>query len=1141
MNLSRQAAALIHALVAVSGFAANLAPLAFSGAAMAQESIRATDFGGVRFPLEATSGELRFAAARAYSSTSGDSQRLVLIGDVRVRIGKYDFHAKRASVWVAPVDGNGGALQVYVFFEELGRSDELATAAGFAADKLPVKAIIVPDGGGTLAADVVIDGLPSGKHPSEHRAFVERSEKAFARSLGIAPPEPVAEQKPILDAEFLSRRAKEREEWLASGKPDLSTLPPLPIRESVFATADEPVGPKQDGTTPAPVAPTPRSARTGAQAGTSTGRSTSAQPVPRAAPRIAADGTAPSGSPGGATGAATGTATATTGGAKQPATTIPATGVVSRPVGLPPTPTPGGSVEPIFAKNGTITLAPGNITFVSGEDEDAVMATGGVALQYSTPSGRVLQITSQRAVVFLAKGSAPGATAFSAGEVRGIYLEGDVIASDGQFTLRGPQVYYDVVRNKAVSIDSVFWTYDEKRNLPVYVRAKTIRQETATQFSAERAELTNSAFFEPELSLGASTVTITRQTVATGEKGLDGGAEATETRTHMDARNLVPRLAGLPVFYWPKYSGDPSQRPLKNIRFSNFSGSGGMLGATVNVYSLLGKPRPKNFEADVLADYYFERGPALGTRLSWKNPDSEGGLFAYGVLSDTGTDVMKPGTEIERDGEFRGILLAEHRQKIDDKWTMVFEGAWLSDEAVVDAFFEGLGENRREFTNRIAATRRDRHTLLTLEAKGQINDFISNEYLLQSQGYSVSKFPEAVYSRLGDDLLASYPGRLTYFSEYRAGLISMNFDEKDARDHGFTSTTLAERALGIDFDEKLGDSLRASGLTEDNVFRADTRHELAAKLNAGPVILTPFVVGRGTVYDNEFEDYAPNESSEGRMWSSAGVRASTTIQRVYDGVGSRILDIHRLRHIIEPNAAIFVAGTTVESENLPVYDDSVESLADGTVMKIGMTQTFQTQRGGPGRWHNTDVLVLTTDFVTSSDDAPREGPIGRFVDYRPELSNPGNFFAGDLIWRATDAFAITGSTVFDFDINQQATSAAGILLRHAPNFATAAEVRYLNEQNDTIVTFGAQYTLTSKYAAFVGADYDVDQSGFQNTAFEIRRKFQSVEFGVNISYNDITGESGFGFVFRPYGAGESARLSGIGSANPTAASSSAGY
>jgi len=1145
MNLPRQCAAFIRTLVAISGLAVGLSPLAQATAhAQTERIVRVADFGGARFPLEATSGELSFAAQRIYLTDAGAGQRLVLVGDVRVRIGRYDFYAKRAAAWVEPVPGSGtGAVQVYVYFEELGRPDELATASGFAADRLPVKAIIIPDGGpnagrtagklggATVTGDLVLDRLPADSDPSAHRAFAERSEEALARSLGLSPPLPQPELKPILDSKFVAKRAEERAAWLAAGKPDLTTLPPMPVREQPVRLADGAA--PTDGAPPAGSEATPRpSSRSASATAAAGGRQAaqSSQPVPRSAPRTSESSAISAGSP----------TDSTAPPSKSGAAPVPAKVATSAASGPPPARI-GGSTEPIFVKDGTITLVPGNVTFVSGEDEDAVMATGGVAMQYAATNGRVLQMTAQRAVIFLGKGSAPGALTFGAGDVRGIYLEGDVIASDGQFTLRGPQIFYDVVRNKAVSIDSVFWTYDEQRRLPIYVRAKAIRQETATQFSAERAELTNSAFFEPELSLGASTVTITRQKVTTDSKGLDAKAEPTTTRTMMEGRDITARVMGVPVFYWPKYSGDPAHRPIKRLAFESFSGSGGAVKVAFDVYALMGRPQPKNFEFDILTDYYFERGLALGTRLGWKNPDGEGGLFAYGVLSDDGTDVLKPGSEIQREGDFRGVLLAEHRQKIDDRWTVVFEGAWLSDEAVIDAFFENLGENRREFTNRIAATRRDRHTALTLDAKGQFNDFISNEYLLQSQGYSVNKFPEAVYSRLGDDLLSRFPGSLTYFSEYRAGLMSMNFDDVEARDHGFNTNTLAERALGIDFDEKLGDVLAASGLTEDTVFRADTRHELAAKLNAGPVIITPFVVGRGTVYDQEFEDYAPGESSEGRLWSSAGVRASTTIQRVHDGVGSRIFDLHRLRHIIEPNAAIFVSGTTLEADSLPVYDENVENLADGTIMKIGVTQTFQTQRGGPGRWHNTDVLVLTTDFVDSSDDATNQGPIGRFIDYRPELSNPGDFFMGDLIWRATDAVAITGSTVYDFELNQQATSAAGILLRHAPNFTTAAEVRYLNAQDDTLITLGTQYRLTSKYSVFMGADYDVDESGFQNTAFEVRRRFQSMELGINISYNDITGESGFGFVFRPYGTGDGGRISGLGSSRPSAASSNLGY
>ena len=42
-------------------------------------------------------------------------------------------------------------------------------------------------------------------------------------------------------------------------------------------------------------------------------------------------------------------------------------------------------------------------------------------------------------------------------------------------------------RNKALLLDAVFWTYDEDRRLPLYLRADVIRQESQQEFSGERA------------------------------------------------------------------------------------------------------------------------------------------------------------------------------------------------------------------------------------------------------------------------------------------------------------------------------------------------------------------------------------------------------------------------------------------------------------------------------------------------------------------------------------------------------------------------------------------------------------------------------------------------------------------------------
>ena len=40
---------------------------------------------------------------------------------------------------------------------------------------------------------------------------------------------------------------------------------------------------------------------------------------------------------------------------------------------------------------------------------------------------------------------------------------------------------------------------------------------------------------------------------------------------------------------------------------------------------------------------------------------------------------MSTGARLERDGGFRGILLGEHMARLDDNWTLMLEGNYISD------------------------------------------------------------------------------------------------------------------------------------------------------------------------------------------------------------------------------------------------------------------------------------------------------------------------------------------------------------------------------------------------------------------------------------------------------------------------------
>lgn len=1124
--LAIAAAAAVHAYG--SGVLSGLSPRSASAQTGAQPDVSGLGFGDLKYPGPAVRGKLAFAGTHVASWREGSTDRLVLRGDVRVTIGEYQFRAKHAAAWLQ--DRGDGAKQVFVYVSGIRNAESAVGGVGVDTDALPVRGVIIPDGsslpGGGGGVEIQADSLVTARPQKstawpaidESLAFVDLAEGQFARSMAT----------------------------LRGERAATDSLPPLPkfTPRSTFPPRVVKVTP------PKPDSPRATNQTQGARGGARPEDRPTDRPVDRVAQQ---PNQRPAQGAGNAAAAGAGPTTQNTQGQNtQAQNTQAAQGSQSNggratgsaatgPVGAAPTQAatvPGGAAgsggAAIIPREGTLVIAPGDVTVITGTDENAVVASKGVSMQYvSAKEDRVLQMTAQRAVVFMEPGELADMFTLGADRVRGIYLEGDVTASDGQFTIRGPQVYYDLRANRAMMPDAVLHTYDQTRGVPLYIRAKALRQESPTGYSLENARITNSAFFDPELSVGASRITVSRvpgQVAEAQAEVEEGEAPARiQDRTWVRADDITVRAMGVPVMYWPRYSGDPEERLIKDIRIENRSGSGAGVLSTLNAYALLGMQSPSNVSADLLADYYFERGPAIGTRIGWSGPRSEGGLFAYMVPFDSGTDVMKPGTKIDRDDEFRGVITGEQRSQIDSVWSVQAEWAFLSDEALVDAFFEQLGETRREFTNRIRAKRMENNTLLSIEAKGSFNDFLSNEYLLQSPGYSVARLPEVIYTRIADDLLPDVsPGWLTWSSDSRIGLIEMQFDESEAREHGFTTDTLAQKALGINASQRLGDVLRGQGLTGTPIFRADTRHEVSMQAQAGPVRIQPYVVARATAYDDSFEQFSPDEDDRLRLFGGGGVRLSTTISRVLDDADSRLFDVHRLRHVMEPNITIWAGGTSVESSDLPIYDSEVEALTDGLVVKLGLNQVLQTYRGGPGRWHTVDLLQLNTEIVISDDEAGEKAPIGRYFDFRPERTAAGDYFLADMAFRLTDATSITASTVYDFDSAQQDSSSIGLLVSHAPGFVSLVDLRYINPQDSTYLSLGTSFDLTSKYSIAAGANYDFDESKFQTVGVDLRRRFSSVMIGVNASYNEITSETSFGFVIRPFGAVGGVGATGVG-------------
>ena len=780
---------------------------------------------------------------------------------------------------------------------------------------------------------------------------------------------------------------------------------------------------------------------------------------------------------------------------------------------------------PIFGGRGTFFISAGDRAVLSrGEDSNDLQLSGGVVVQYTDrTNGRTIEITGQRGVVFLKPGAITEQLArFDADQVEGVYLEGNVSAGDGTYSVRSPRVYYDVAGERALLLDAVFWTYEPRSGMPLYLRADAVRQEAGNQFSADRAELANTSFSSPPFSIGVRDVTVTVSDPPEDPNALGG-------RTYVDARNITLEGGGVPFFWWSVYTGDPEQFPLRAIGVTDSSRIGTGITTTWNAFSLFGIRPPEGVAADLNFDYSVDRNFGLGLGANWNRGDHKGGFFSYLFPDDDGEDVMPNGRKIDRENETRGLFLAEQRWRVNDLWTLQAEVAYISDEALVPAIFRELGREAREFTNRAYLKRLEEETLLTIEASMRGTDFISNQNILQSPGYTVDRLPEVRFTQTVNDIFdETAPGVLTHSWEASYSRIRMSFNEVDSNSLGYVTDRQATDALGTLAAQSTGDVLRAWGLNEEWVDRFDTRHELSAQLDVGPLRVTPFVVGRFTNYSSDFAEFSPDEDEHNRVWGAAGVTVSTQLTRVNNNIDSRFFDIHRTRHIIEPSITVWSATTNLAQSDIPVFDDDVESLLEGTVFRAAIDQTWQTKRGGPGRWRDVDVFRFDVEYVTTSSEVDRENPIPRYYEARPELSTPGEFLGIEAAWQVSEVLAIAGETIYDFDIDQVARTSVGILLQHRPGFQTTFEMRHINSQNDTYGDLTSFYELNDKYAVVANISYNFEEGDFQNVGASVLREFPNGTLGLTLNYNNIRSETSFGFVFRPVGGG-----SGRGIAAPS--------
>lgn len=801
-----------------------------------------------------------------------------------------------------------------------------------------------------------------------------------------------------------------------------------------------------------------------------------------------------------------------------------------------PVPKPGGPVYPLefadpagtggqldasatpslFVPQGTLWFSWQDVEIQSGPDESVIIATGSVVVHYMTMRDNLwspLTLSAQRAVVFTDPGELDQLASgrLTAKSVRGIYLEGNVIATagDNEYSVRAPRIYYDLRTNQAIMVESVLRTYSRTLGTAVYARAREMRQIAANQWTAGQAQVSTSDFYKPHFSLGARQVTVTQrpghdpssQESPKSPEGRPGLPDRTEV--HIDSRDNTLLVGGLPVMYWPRYSGTVDTPPLKNIQGGYRTSDGAVIRTTWDPFALVGVDPPPGIDADVHIDGYTKRGPGAGLELTYDTSAVLGSLDLYG-LHDEGVDRTSSGIDVGPPEPWRGIALWDNQLSLGSDWTVQTQLSAISDPTFVTSWRENDFYNRREYETAGFLKWQGHNSAFTALAKYNLTDFISNSYLLASRGYQVQKLPEFSYRRYGDSLL----DLMTYSGETKFSRVKMLFESGTPNSIGVPSAAFP---FGIGPNSSISAAFMAAGFPSDWVNRFDTRHEVAMPFHFGALNVMPYLAGRFTAYDDDFAAFSP-DADKLRVFGAAGLRMNAQIQRVNDGVESELFGLHRLRHVLEPRATIWYGYNNVSAGAYPVFDQSVEAIGNGPVAEVGLRSVWQTKRGGPGRWRSVDFLTVDASAVfTDEKTATVTTPLGsmptpQFFSYRPEYSQFGSHVFGSMKWLASDNLSVVGEATYDLKNDTLSRGAIGTELRHNPQLSTIVEYRYIKAGDSQLLEIGWDYQMTRKYKVSLRPQWDFAANDLRAISLILTRAFPDFNFTFLIRQDRIANE-----------------------------------
>lgn len=724
--------------------------------------------------------------------------------------------------------------------------------------------------------------------------------------------------------------------------------------------------------------------------------------------------------------------------------------------------------------------------------------------------GGLLELQADNAVIFREGESGEGIDGediLGSGSVTAIYVSGDIILTEGQRTIRADEVYYDFLRKKALVINACLRSFDASRQIPIYIRAAQLQQLSENKFFLEDATVTTSEFYQPQISLTASTI------ILTDTSRIDAEAEKLSDHSFdVEMQDVRLKAGELTIFHWPVMRSNLYRPdvPIKGAHIGNDNTWGTSVETQWHLSRLLGLREPENVETTLFVDHFSKRGFGVGTDIDYKRESNYGRFSSY-LIRDSGKDRLgrhSSRKDLEPEKDLRGGVFWQHREFLPYKWQFTTGVSYESDENFVESFSRSDFFTGGERETYVHLKRIEDNWAISILGKARINDFADR----------LEEMPSIEHHLAGQSL---FDDRVTFYSDTQVSRLR----QRIGNDH-----------VGIPISEEVFSFV-------------SQRTELDVPLSIGIFKMVPFVASTFGYDDRSgftrtlVDGSGTGEFGDSQVWlAEVGVRIHPrALWRVYPGVKSRLFNLSKIRHIIEPElTAVF-------------YDESDDVVEQRDILNFGISQRLQTKRGPVGEQRTVDWMRLDTDFTWVNNSADSSSGPDEFIWSKPivpmrvfsapeifngdlisgaglrrfEMFGPRrNYFGADYIWRISDTAAILSDLNFDMQSSVVQQFDVGFSRLVWPNLSYYIGSRYLrdvevlNEKGSNSFTFAATYVLDPRYTLVLAQQFDFDYGSNMRSDITLIRRYHRMYCGFTYSADGSLDRQAIVFSIWPQGVPE---------------------